>query len=65
MFLLPMNEADLDREETEIEHLIHQFSSNIVLLERCNQEWNTLLRRMKGEEVGSRRKGVFMGCRRR
>ena len=56
MFLLPMNEADLDREETEIEHLIHQFSSNIVLLERCNQEWNTLLHGMKGEERAAEEK---------
>ena len=50
MFPLLVNEADLDREETELEDLIHRFSSNIALLERCNQEWTTLLHEMKGEE---------------
>ena len=56
MFPLPVNEADLDREETEIEDLLHQFSSNIVLLERCNQEWTTLLHGMKGEERAAKEK---------
>ena len=56
MFPLPVNEADLDREETEIEDLIHRFSSNIALLERCNQEWTTLLHGMKGEERAAEEK---------
>ena len=34
----PVNETDLDKEEMEVEDLIHQFSSNIVLLEQCNKE---------------------------
>ena len=34
----PVNETDLDKEETEVEDLIHRFSSNVVLLERCNKK---------------------------
>ena len=56
MFLLPVYKADLDREETEIEDLNHQFSSNIALLERYNQEWTTLLHGMKGKERAAEEK---------
>ena len=47
----PVNETDLDKEETELEDLIHRFSTNITLLERCNQEWTTLVSLMEtGDE---------------
>ena len=57
MYPLPVNETDLDREETEIEKLIHRFSSNIMF-------WNdvtksglaTLLHGMKGEERAADKK---------
>ena len=47
----PVDETDLDQEETEVDDLIHRFSTNIALLERCNQEWTTLVNVMKaGDE---------------
>ena len=46
-----MNESDLDKEETQLEDLIQQLSTNIVLLERCSKKWTTLLTELpKGEE---------------
>ena len=50
IFSLPVNNKDLYKEETDLEDLIHRFSSNITLLERCNQDWVTLLHSLKGEE---------------
>ena len=50
IFSLPVNDKDLDKEETDLEDLIHRFSSNITLLERCNQDWATLLHGLKGKE---------------
>jgi len=37
----PVDTGDLDKEETELDDLIHQFSMNINLLEQFNQEWST------------------------
>jgi len=34
----------------EFNDLIHRFSMNITLLERCNQEWTTLRQVMEGDE---------------
>ena len=53
----PVNEADLDKEEMEAEDLIHRFSSNVALLERCNKKWTTLLHEMlKGKEKAKEEK---------
>ena len=62
IFPLPVNKANLDREEIEMEDLIHRFSLNIALLERCNQEWTTLLHEMKGEEMAAKEKEYLWGA---
>jgi len=60
-----VDEINLDREETELDDLIHQFSSNITLLERCNQEWTTLVNVMEsGNDKDTKEKGVSVGYRR-
>ena len=52
-----MNETDLDKEEMEVENLIHRFLSNVALLEQCNKEWTTLLHGMlKGKEKAKEEK---------
>ena len=51
LFMVPINESDLDKEKTQLEDLIQQLSTSIALLERCNKEWTTLLTELlKGEE---------------
>ena len=50
MFLHHVIKNDLDGEEMEVECLIPPFSSNITLLERCNQDWATLLHEIKDNE---------------
>jgi len=46
----PVDTSDLDKEETELDDLIHRFSMNINLLEQCNQEWSTLLNIMSDSD---------------
>ena len=49
--MVPINESDLDKEETQSEDLMQRLSTNIALLERCNKEWTMLLTELpKGEE---------------
>ena len=49
--MVPINESDLDKEETQLEDLIQRLSTNITLLERCNKKWTMLLTKLlKGEE---------------
>ena len=51
LFVVPINESDLDKEETQLEDLIQRLSTNIALLGRCNKEWAMLLTELlKGEE---------------
>ena len=51
LFMVPINESDLDKEETQLEDLIQRLSTNIALLERCNKERTMLLTELpKGEE---------------
>ena len=50
MFLHHVTKTDLDEEEIKVEDLIPPFLSNIMLLERCNQDWATLLHEIKGKE---------------
>ena len=45
----PVDNSDLDKEEMELNDLIHRFSTNITLLERCNQEWTMLLNVMESD----------------
>ena len=33
----------------ELDDLIHRFSTNITLLEWCNQEWTSILNVMEGD----------------
>jgi len=42
------NEAELDKEESEVEDFVNRISCNIVLLKKCNKEWSNILREMKG-----------------
>ena len=50
LFMVPINESDLDKEETQLQDLVQQISTNIALLQRCNKEWTTLLAELRGEE---------------
>ena len=59
LFMVPINESDLDKEETQLEDLIQQLSTNIALLERCNKEWTMLLTEMpKGEEIWRKSRSI-------
>ena len=44
-----LNELELDEMESETEDFINRQSSNIVILERCNKDWSTLLKETKGD----------------
>ena len=57
LFKVPINESDLDKEETQLEDLIQRLSTNITLLERCNKEWTTLLAEL---QKNGRREGIFV-----
>ena len=59
LFKVPINESDLDKEETQLEDLIQRLSTNITLLERCNKEWTTLLTELpKGEQKWWKRRNI-------
>jgi len=49
IFMTPINDKDLDKEETEIEDLVHRVDMNVALLERCDNDWKTLLKELKGD----------------
>ena len=49
IFMTPINDRDLEKEETEIEDLVHRMDTNTALLERCNDEWKALLKELKGD----------------
>ena len=42
--------SNLEKEERELEDLIRRLSTNIVRLEKCNEEWLRLLDKMKGDK---------------
>ena len=51
LFMVPINESELDKEENQLEDLVQQLSTSFTLIERCNKEWTTLLTELlKGEE---------------
>jgi len=43
IFMTPINEKDLEKEETELEDLVHRIDMNTAFLERCDEEWKVLL----------------------
>ena len=56
LFMVPINESDLDKEETHLQDLIQRLSTNFALLERCNKEWTVLLTELRGEEKTAKEK---------
>ena len=52
LFMAPINESDLEKEETQLKDLVQRIliSTNIALLERCNKEWTTPLAELQGKE---------------
>ena len=49
IFMTPINDKNLEKEETEIEDLVHRVDTNMALLERCNSEWKVLQRELEGD----------------
>ena len=49
IFMTPVSNKDLEKEETIIEDLIQRMETNMALLERCNDEWKVLLKELKGD----------------
>ena len=49
IFMTPVSDKDLEKEETIIEDLIQRMETNTALLERCNDEWKALLKELKGD----------------
>jgi len=49
IFMMTINKKDLEKEETELEDLVHQIDTNMALLERCNEEWKALLKELEGD----------------
>ena len=50
IFSAPINENDLDKEETMVEDVLQRIMTNINLLEKCNSDWHALLKELKGDE---------------
>ena len=50
VFSAPIDEANLEEEETATDDIFQRITTNVSLLERCNDNWVTLLRELKGEE---------------
>jgi len=42
-------DKDLEMEEMAIEDLAQRLETNVASLERCNNEWKTLLKDLKGD----------------
>ena len=49
IFMTPISDKDLEKDEAIIEDLIHQMETNTTVLERCNNEWKVLLKELKGD----------------
>ena len=50
VFSAPIDEVNLEEEETATDDILQRITTNVSLLERCNDNWVTLLRELKGEE---------------
>ena len=50
IFSAPIDEEDLDKEETMVEDVLQRITTNLILLERCNSDWLALLKELKGDE---------------
>ena len=59
LFMVPINESDLDKEETQLGYLMQRLSTNIALLERCNEEWTTLLTELPKSKVKMAEEKVY------
>ena len=49
IFSLPIQTEIIEDEEINTEDLIECMNNNVSILERCNQEWDSLLKDMEGE----------------
>ena len=54
IFITPISDKDLEKEETIIEDLIQRMETNTALLERCNDEWKALLKELKGDSKAAK-----------
>ena len=45
--MTPISDKDLENDETIIEDLIQRMETNTALLQRCNNEWKVLLKKLK------------------
>ena len=45
----PINEETIEDEEATVEEYVERISNNVLILEKCNREWATLLKEVKGE----------------
>ena len=45
----PINKEAIEDEEATVEEYVERISNNVLFLEKCNQEWATLLKEVKGE----------------
>ena len=43
-------ETQLDEEEGEAEDFANRFSTNIALIEKCNNDWSNILKELKDDE---------------
>ena len=50
IFSAPIDEEDLDKEETMVEDVLQRITTNLILLKRCNSDWLALLKELKGDE---------------
>lgn len=46
---LPVEEKTIEEEEEVIEDLVERMNNNVSVVERCINDWTTLLRGLKGE----------------
>ena len=49
IFITPIDDKNLEKEETEIKDLVHRVDTYVALLERCSGEWKALLRELKDD----------------
>ena len=54
IFMTPISDKDLEKEETIIEDLVQRMETNTALLERCNDKWKVLLKELKGDSKAAK-----------
>jgi len=55
-FLETKLNGDLDKEEMDAESLINRLTTNISMLERCNKDWTSVMKDLKGEAKAANEK---------